>query len=113
MIDTSKEAYRQYRERAQELYNTYSVVHGDGHGTNEILHEVKVPHHANVQICDGGAFVEAVVWVPKSKFHRPQPINGFAWFRYTCLSAFVTIHEIADIDPGNVMLLRMGTDDEL
>ena len=71
-MNKSKEAYLQYRERARELYARGEVIHGEQHGTNIVLEEVTVPQHAHVSICEDGAFVEAIVWVPASKFNRPE-----------------------------------------
>lgn len=71
MIDNSKERYLQFRDRARELYARCAVMHGEQFGTNIILEDVSIPLHANVQIGEGGAFVEAIVWVPNEKFDRP------------------------------------------
>jgi hypothetical protein len=73
-IDNSKETYLQYRIRARELYERGAVFHGESFGTNEVVESISVPEHANVQVCDEGAFVEAIVWVPKNKLQRPTAV---------------------------------------
>jgi hypothetical protein len=118
MIDKSKETYQQYRERARELYGTCAVYHAAQHGRNLLVEEITVPLQANVQICEGGAFVEAIVWVPESKLQRPEPLHA--------AGEFVMIHELADVDPGDLKValefahaeldaprIRMGADEEL
>ncbi len=49
---TTKEQYQNYRETAREILADNS-------------HGVTVSEHANVQVCEDGAFVECVVWVDK------------------------------------------------
>ena len=61
MIDKSKELYLSYRDKAKELYNEFSAVEA------KVQRQLSVPLNANVVICEDGAFVEAVVWVPRSK----------------------------------------------
>lgn len=58
MIDKSKETYDRYRDKARFLYQDVGKIHSEN---------IRVPLHANVQITDEGAFVEAVVWVPKEE----------------------------------------------
>lgn len=61
MIDTSKETYQRYQTIARKLYARRHRRKG------AVVDEVRVPLNANVQVTDEGAFVEAVVWVPKEK----------------------------------------------
>jgi hypothetical protein len=68
MIDKSKEIYKAYRDRARDLYETAAVSH-DPHYIHE---SISVPQFANVQIVENGAFVEAIVWVPKEKLDVPR-----------------------------------------
>jgi hypothetical protein len=72
-VERSKRTYEQYRQRARDLYERVAVIHGETHGSNILLDEIKIAEHANVQITEDGAFVEAIVWVPKEKFERPEP----------------------------------------
>lgn len=79
MIKTSKERYLQFRERAREIYTYASVIESDGHNKSVVISQLTVPLHANVQICEGGAFVEAIVWVPNErleKFTLLVEVNG-------------------------------------
>ena len=70
--DETKRLYLQYRDRARELYSRGALFHGEQHDTNEIGESVTVGVHAHVQLCEDGAFVEAIVWVPVSKQERPS-----------------------------------------
>lgn len=58
-IARDKQTYLRYRERAREIYRF-----DDPDDPDRI---VKIPLQANVQMCEGGAFVEAMVWVPEKK----------------------------------------------
>ena len=53
-----KQEYLRYRERAREMFEDV--------GSIDSAH-IKIPTHAPVQVTDSGAFVEAIVWVPKEK----------------------------------------------
>jgi hypothetical protein len=82
MIDRSKATYDRYRSRARDVYSHVAVTHGERFGTNTIHVEIKVPEHANVQLCEDGAFVEAIVWVPKATMEfvpfipkEPEPLD--------------------------------------
>lgn len=59
MIDKSKEAYQAYREAAQSRYR------------HRRFKGLRIPLHAAVQICEGGAFVEAEVFVPDRAVKHP------------------------------------------
>ena len=72
LIDRSQNTYQQYRERARDLYERSSVQHGDAFGARDVLESVSVPLHAHVAVCEDGAFVAAVVWVPAAKLQRPE-----------------------------------------
>ena len=50
----TKRLYLAYRAKARELFEDDDKW-------------IKVSDHANVQMTEDGAFVEAVVWVPKEK----------------------------------------------
>lgn len=65
MIDKSKEAYHAYRQRAGSLYESIDVSFDSPHA----MKAIHIPTHANVQICEDGAFVEAIVWVPKEEIN--------------------------------------------
>ena len=54
----SKERYLRYRVVARNLFEDVGKI--------ESKH-IKIPIHANVQMCEDGAFVDAVVWIPKEK----------------------------------------------
>lgn len=75
MINKTKETYLKYRDRARDLYEHGAVAHGDRFGSNKLLEQVTIPINACVQICEDGAFVDAVVWVPAEKLER-TPTEG-------------------------------------
>ncbi len=54
-----KERYLRYRERARELYT-------EEHDAMN-RRSITVTQHAQVSVCEDGAFVEATVWVPASE----------------------------------------------
>ena len=54
----SKERYLRYRVVARNLFEDVGKIESE---------YIKIPSHANVQIWEDGAYVEAVVWVPKEK----------------------------------------------
>lgn len=64
--DEQKRTYRAYRERARDLFEKFGV---DGDG--DIIKVVRIAEYANVQLCQDGAYVEAVVWVPASALLPP------------------------------------------
>lgn len=51
--EAQKHRYQLYRERAKALYERKAKAFS-----------VQVPYYANVQECEGGAYVDAIVWVP-------------------------------------------------
>lgn len=57
MIRLSKKEYLAYRNAARELLN----------GPPGEFKQIVVPSHAPVQAVEGGAFVEAIIFVPKEK----------------------------------------------
>lgn len=61
--DELKQQYLRYRERARELYEEAAVLHEPHY----VHRSITVSLNANVQMCEDGAFVEAVVWVPRDK----------------------------------------------
>ena len=68
MIDRSKERYNRFREVAKQIHNTPFL---------------KIPDHASVQICEGGAYVDAHVFIPDSfldedwdKINQSEKVNG-------------------------------------
>lgn len=55
---------RQQQKRPLEAYRTAARRLVGTHA--------RVPLHANVQPCEDGAYVEAVVWVPQSELLKPE-----------------------------------------
>lgn len=53
-----KHEYHQYRDIARKLYEDVGMIDSE---------YVKIPEHAPVMVTEFGAFVEAIVWVPKEK----------------------------------------------
>jgi len=51
--ETIKARYLAYREAAREIFRLHRGV--------------TIPEHATVQMVEDGAFVEAVVWVPRER----------------------------------------------
>lgn len=64
--DAAKARYRAYRAVAQQW--TAQATNGSAWATNA----VSVPEHAEVQVVEEGAFVEARIWVPRSALPEDQ-----------------------------------------
>lgn len=57
-IRVTKEERQLYREAAKFLFEDVGRIASE---------HIQIPLHANVQATEDGAFVEAVVWVPKEE----------------------------------------------
>lgn len=56
------------RQRKQALRDAYRDK------ARELFPMTSVDMHANVQVMDSGAFVEAIVWVPKEKLDETPEV---------------------------------------
>lgn len=53
-----KQVRQEYRDRAKRMYEDVGMVDSE---------HIRVMEYANVQLVEGGAFVECVVWVPEEE----------------------------------------------